>query len=252
MQFKSLPFECKVDMDARTFSGYASVFGNVDHGNDRVMKGAFKKTIRERFKGMKPSMVKVLWQHYQPLGLPTELYEDERGLGFTANVSKTPLGDEALTLMEDGVVSSMSFGYDVIKWDAEEVDGIDIRNLKELKLWEISPVTFGMNEETAIIAVSKMLEGAPIDSEAKSLLMLAARMGFKTVGEDDGNEINTGDLIAGFDERMKSLLADVEKFRALVESGQPGKPTVSKSNEPLMVSANMLAPLQNLFRITRT
>ena len=170
MQFKSMPLEVKVDMDHRTFEGYASTFGNVDLGNDRVKRGAYKKTIRERFK---KNLIKTLWQHYEPFGRVEALKEDEHGLLFKSFVSRTTLGDDGLELMRDGVVDRMSIGYETVKSKWIEKDGC--RELIELKLFEISPVTFAMNEEATINAVKSFLDKMPLDVESKSMMLAMAR-----------------------------------------------------------------------------
>ena len=249
---KAVKFDCKVDVDERTFSGWAAVFGNVDLGGDRILQGAFKKTIADRFAGKTPPMVKVLWQHYQPLGMPIELSEDDHGLKFKAQVSRTVLGDEALTLMDDGVISQMSFGYDPIVWEMVEEDGKEIRNLKELKLYEISPVTFPMNEDTAITAVQKMLAGAPISDEAKGLLLMAARLGVKTIGQEGSDdEKNAAELLGSLGERLRSLDADFAKLKALVEE-QPGEqPTVPNQPVKSITDDDALIQLLNPLRSLR-
>lgn len=180
MQIKSVPFECKVNADHRTFEGHAAVFGNVDEGGDRIKKGAFKKTLQERFpKGQ----IKTLWLHRDPLGMPTELREDDQGLFFRSTVSKTALGNDALELMHDGVVNQMSFGYDTVKSGMIMEDDEEIRELLELKLYEISPVLFPMNEATAITAVKQLIEVAPLPDNVKALLSLAARMGIDSISK---------------------------------------------------------------------
>jgi len=253
MLIKAVPFECKVDMDSRTISGYAAIFGNIDEGWDRISKGAFRKSISERFKKSKPSKVKLLWQHYMPLGMPTKLFEDSMGLGFEAKVSETPFGDECLTYMDDGVVSQMSFGYDVIKKEyIQEDDGREIRNLKELKLYEISPVTFPMNEETAITAVQKMVAGAPINDEAKSLLILAARMGIKTLGhteegDDESTELNE-ELIITLESKVGLLIEELKAVKALV---QPTDPKGLDTDKPLKVDGSLLNPFDELKKLFR-
>lgn len=144
MLFKSLPFEIKANTGKRTFEGYASKFNNVDLHNDVIVKGAFQKTISERFpKGM----IKVLWQHMDPIGMPKVLKEDDNGLYVEGQISKTTKGDEAIELMQDGVVDGMSIGYNVVK-DEEGTKGE--RLLKELKLFEVSIVTWGANPEAGI------------------------------------------------------------------------------------------------------
>lgn len=157
MQIKSFPFEAKVDLDKNEFEGYASTFGNRDLVGDIVERGAFAKTIQERFpKGM----VKVLWQHYDPMGVPKHMEEDSKGLYVVAKVSKTNENHDRLQLMKDGVVDRLSIGYDVVKREVDDSAKDRTVRLKELKLYEFSPVTFPANEEAVITGVKEMeLEG---------------------------------------------------------------------------------------------
>lgn len=149
MLTKNLGFEFKANSDKRTFEGYASTW-EIDLGLDKIEKGAFKKTIAERFP---KNDIKILWQHdyTKPIGLPTHMEEDSKGLFIQGRISKTALGDEAIELMKDGVVDKMSIGYDVVKDDISE-DG-QVRHLKELVLYEFSPVTFPMNTGADILSV---------------------------------------------------------------------------------------------------
>lgn len=151
MEIKSFPFEAKVDLEKYEFEGYASTFGNIDLVGDIVEKGAFKKTIQER---LPKNLIKVLWQHYDPMGVPKHMEEDSKGLYVVAKVSKTRENLDRLQLMKDGVVDRLSIGYEVIKREVEETeDGKQVRRLKELKLYEFSPVTFPANEEAVITRV---------------------------------------------------------------------------------------------------
>lgn len=150
MLTKNLAFEYKANEEKRTFEGYASTW-DIDLGFDKIEKGAFKKTILERFP---KKDIKILWQHNynEPIGLPTHMEEDSRGLYIVGKLTKNvQRANEALALMEDGVVDKMSIGYDVVKDDISE-DG-QIRHLKELILYEFSPVTFPMNTEADIVSV---------------------------------------------------------------------------------------------------
>jgi phage head maturation protease len=73
-QFKSLQFaNLKAEASGRSRAGIASVFGNVDAAGDRVMPGAFSKTISEGAK-----RAKHLWMHsweYPPIATIEELKE---------------------------------------------------------------------------------------------------------------------------------------------------------------------------------
>lgn len=158
METKALKFEdAEVDLDERMFRGYASTFGNRDEVGDIIESGAFRKTIKER--GPKGSnQIKVLWQHNEPLGIPIKMEEDEKGLYVEGKISKTRLGDEALELMRDGVVDKMSIGFSIPNGKAYWDDEDQVRRIKEVKLFEFSPVTFPANEMASITAV-KSIEG---------------------------------------------------------------------------------------------
>lgn len=164
MEYKALETYSKLMDDDRTVIGYASIFGNVDSYGDRVMPGAFKKTIKER-----TARVKHLWMH-DPFSPPTaaikslrEVGRDELpdvvlkaypdatgGLEVTREYLNTPRGNEILEGIKAGAIAEMSFGFDVMKWDNEDVkDGPGtVRNLKELRLWDTSDVTWGANAAT--------------------------------------------------------------------------------------------------------
>lgn len=148
-EVKALPFEVKIDADKRTLTGYASTFGNKDLVGDIVQPGAFAKTISER--GPNPNRngdIKVLWQHWDPIGRPLHLEEDSKGLYVEAYISNTTLGNDALALAQDGVIDKFSIGYDVIQ---DEYDpNTSSRLLKELKLYEFSLVTFPANESANV------------------------------------------------------------------------------------------------------
>ena len=80
LEFKSLFGEVKdVDTTGRRITGYLSAFGNKDHDEDIMEKGAFSKSINER-----KSDIFFLNQHNwaQPHGKFNVLKEDNFGLYF--------------------------------------------------------------------------------------------------------------------------------------------------------------------------
>ena len=154
MDFKAVKFETKALGDDR-FEGYASFFNNIDDYDDIIEKGAFRKTIAEN-----RNRIKVLWQHdtNEPIGIPEEMHEDDNGLYVKAKISMTDTGKKALTLIKDGVITEMSIGYDVVKDDYKMLGTKRVRMLKEVKLWEFSPVTFAANDKAKILKMRHLLE----------------------------------------------------------------------------------------------
>ena len=141
-----------VDIDARTFEGYASTWDK-DLVGDIIMPGAFTKSINEAFPAKR---IKVLWNHGEPIGMPIEMREDERGLFVKGKISKTSRGDEVLELMRDSVVDTMSIGF-TIPAGKSELSG-DVRIIREVRLMEFSPVTFAANPMAAITDVKRLGE----------------------------------------------------------------------------------------------
>lgn len=150
MQYKSMKFDIKA-IGENTIEGYCAFFNNIDSYGDIIEQGAFAKTIQEN-----RNRIKVLWQHEtdEPIGKPIDMFEDSKGLYVKAQISMTDVGRNAMVLMRDGVIDEMSIGYDVIK---DEYRGRN-RILKELRLWEFSPVTFAANEKAKITSAKNLNE----------------------------------------------------------------------------------------------
>lgn len=146
--FKQSPIGELLDADeyAGIVKGYGSYFGNKDSDNDIIMKGAYKKTIAEN-----GNRVKYLYQHnmMQPIGKMKEMYEDEKGLVFVAEIAKTQLGKDVVELMKSGVLTENSVG--IMPIQKENKNGY--REISEVKLYEISAVTLAANEEAKILDV---------------------------------------------------------------------------------------------------
>jgi HK97 family phage prohead protease len=151
MEHKALSFEIKKEPDADgVFEGYASTFGNIDNGMDVVARGAFMKSLGSR-------KVRMLWQHdmTQPIGVWDEIEETENGLYVKGRISSdVQRGREAMALMRMGALDSMSIGF-VTKRASQEGNG-SVRRLDEVDLYEISLVTFPMNEKATVTDVKSL------------------------------------------------------------------------------------------------
>ena len=153
--YKAAPLGELSDYDEKNsiVKGYGSYFGNKDSDNDVISKGAYQKTIKEN-----GNRVKYLYQHnmMQPIGKMNELYEDDKGLVFVAEIPKTQLGKDVIELMKSGVITENSVGILPI----QKEDKGDYRELKEVKLFEVSAVTLAANDQAKIMDVkgSKMID----------------------------------------------------------------------------------------------
>lgn len=172
------------------FEGYGAVFGNIDSYGDVIAKGAFKETIREaKATGQWPAM---LSQHggmglsaddMTPIGIWTDMEEDDKGLFMKGKLAPTARGTEMYTLMKmqpRPAISGLSIGYIPIKWKMRSTPDEPRRTLEQVKLIETSPVTFPANPKarvqsakniTGIRLAEKALRDAGFSaSEAKAIV----------------------------------------------------------------------------------
>lgn len=170
METKSLPSKV-MTIEDRDVTGISAVMGVVDAGNDVLFKGAFTKTISERLE-----RIRHLWMHDAhmpptatilelrevgrmelPLDMKDKWPQAKGGLLVKRRYLETERGNEILAGLkaDPPAITEMSFGYDAVKYDFEEIKPGDedsypimIRNLREVRLWDTSDVNWGMNEAT--------------------------------------------------------------------------------------------------------
>lgn len=231
---------CKMkinDLDDKgTFTGYASVFNNVDLGDDVMLPGAFKRTIKNS-----GGVIPILSSHDmdKEIGITQSLKEDDYGLEVKGKlyISDDPKMDlpearNKYIIMQNrkkvGKPMGQSIGYYTMKhrWDQEKPN---IRFLEEVRLHEISLVSIPMNE-LATVTDAKSLE-----NEIEKLFELA-----------ENYEL--------FDDRQKkSILEKVEKLNALLGTSavkDPDSATV-KSILELAEQVKSTAQFYQIKRLTR-
>jgi len=142
-----------------TVRGYAAVFGvpsdplGFGHFVERVKPGAFTKTLQE-------ADVVALWNHDENVVLgrtsagTLRLAEDDRGLAYEIDLDlDSPWGRSVFRAIERRDVTQSSFGFDVVKdsWEYPDDDAEPInRTLVEVRLWDVSPVTWPAYPQTEV------------------------------------------------------------------------------------------------------
>ncbi len=237
-EYKAIPyFELKVIEDQGIVEHLISVFGVEDMGGDIVHPGAFTKTISER-----AGMIRVLDAHsarsaLDVVGIPILLEEIGRaslpstvldkypeatgGLKATTQfLMNTREGKGIFDRIKAGAISEFSFAYDTLDSDpTEREDGSKIRNLRTLRLWEYSPVVFGMNPATAVI-------DAKSDDAVAAVFNISVRSP-ETFKEGELTSMAVGDGITRFSGLLKE--GDIEEVQSY--SFDKGKWTVVLARE---------------------
>ncbi len=186
------PFEYKFTEDggdpAGTFEGYGSVFNNEDEGGDVMLPGAFKRTLANHKRA--GTMPKMLLNHGSmglgamvgsdpmadlPIGKWKAMFEDGKGLevkGRLINLD-TERGKSIYGAMKEGELRGLSIGYRVKDFVRGTKPSEPRRQLKEVDLFEVSPVTFPMNTQAGVSTVKLSDRLSRQDGETGNHLGLA-------------------------------------------------------------------------------
>jgi len=134
-------------------TGYPVVFNSLSMDmwgfREKVAPGAFKKTLSEQ-----KDKIRALWNHdtgivMGRMGANLELSEDDKGLAMV--LSDPVMSDEQRQMMTRDFVNQMSFGFQAVRdqWEENRDEDTVTRTLLEVRLFEVSVVTFPASEETS-------------------------------------------------------------------------------------------------------
>lgn len=118
---------------------------------ERIDPGAFADSIKE-------DDIRALFNHdpNYVLGRNTAgtllLKEDKKGLHIEVDPPETQWAKDLMTSIKRNDIDQMSFGFQVIKeeWTAGDKGEQDMRTLKKVRLFDVSPVTFPAYEGTDV------------------------------------------------------------------------------------------------------
>ena len=141
-------------------SGYVNETGKQSHllgskkkFKETIQKGAFTRALK------KGNDIHFLAEHDENKILASTrngsltLKEDEKGLLMTAEISDTSYGRDYHTLIKDGILRNMSFGFSVDKDKWRKLnDGTYTRDISDLTLYEVSVVTNPSYPQSSISA----------------------------------------------------------------------------------------------------
>lgn len=194
----SVDFELRIEngqTDGMHFTGYAAVFNSDSEPLpfiERILPGAFKRSLKSR------NEIKLFMNHNMDKVLGStraktlKLVEDDKGLFAEAILPDTTDGRDLSVLMKRGDVNSMSFGFSVPQGgDNWSSDG-QTRELKEVRLHEVSIVTgfpayqatsanvrsldtlaqvLGMDADMLEFAIYKLEEGETLTDDQADLII---------------------------------------------------------------------------------
>lgn len=160
-EYKHLAHATKA-IDGRTVVGIVAVHGNVDEGGDKSWPGSFSDPAvdgRDRavflymHDPMQPPTAAINYvREVRASDLPPKVMayapDATGGVEVSRTYLDTPRGNEILTGLQAGAIHEMSYAYNAVQYDFEEIEGKTIRNLRKVEIFDYSDVAWGMNPAT--------------------------------------------------------------------------------------------------------
>ena len=144
-----LQLEIKELKEDGTLTGVASVYGVEDLGGDVIERGAFNKTLAEN------PIIPILWQHQtdEVIG-QGEVKEWQSKILLSGRLDlEDPTAQKAYRKLKNKLIKGLSVGFQTIKSTWQDVEGRMIRHIQELKLFEVSIVTFPMLPQAIVTRI---------------------------------------------------------------------------------------------------
>ncbi len=218
MRRKTFEVEVKAGGAEGEFVALASVFNNVDLVGDRMMPGAFSKTLADWRASGDPIPVVLSHQWDDPMAYvgkadPNDVTETDEGLVVRGQLdTNTAVGAQVYKLMKDRLLKAWSFGYTVPSGGEEFKDGAN--NVTQVDLIEVGPTLKGANPEARSLAV-KAAEQEPEETDSEE--EVPAEEPPPPRGEDEGREEPEGSVVKASD----PLKDEIDRTWLEVHAGIP-------------------------------
>lgn len=149
-----------VDTSKRTAVIAHAVYDNIDRAKDVSRRGMFTKSWAEY------KAIPLLIDHNKKktVGKVIDLYDDEKKAYTRAKLSESTAGNDALIMMDEGIITGSSFGFYAMKANRIEVKGQKVRELKEVLqtettiTQELTPINLAAGVVEVHKAAMEMLE----------------------------------------------------------------------------------------------
>jgi HK97 family phage prohead protease len=174
--------------DGMTFRGLAAPFNSTSEPLpfiETIKPGAFTRSLKSR------NEIKMFVNHDTSRVLASKragtlrLWESERGLEVEADLPDTTDGRDMAYLIRRGDIDSMSFGFSVPRGGDSWSDDGQQRELREVRLHEVSVVSFPANRDTVstVRSLDGLVDATGLEAEKLNAAITALEKG-ETLDDD--------------------------------------------------------------------
>jgi uncharacterized protein len=258
------------DSSGNTIEGFAARFNSLSvpmplaRGTfrEKIAPGAFANSLRS------DNDIYACRQHNPEKILGSvrtgtlQVWEDSTGLCFRCKLPDTSEGRDVATLVRDGLVDQMSFGFQVDgpdgdSWDDDDVDEngeqCTVRTLKRVKLLEVSCVTSGtaaypssscrpgVDHNNPSVAALRSLDylGLPQEVRSHTLAVKSNAVSELAATREELDSILSGDFGRRDQKKLDGVLAKISLLRESITPAEMRNMELSR----LQISAG---PLQRI------
>jgi len=148
-------------VESPKIEGYAATFGtvaNIANFREVIQSGAFTRTLADQ-----TQEIVALFNHNEDVILgrksagTLKLEQDDKGLRFSCSIPDTTAARDVYTNLKLGNIRECSFGFGIDDPDTDESwqkesDGTMLRTLKNVRLFDVSVVTYPAYSNTSAAA----------------------------------------------------------------------------------------------------
>lgn len=191
MEISRKTFEVKAlpEEGEGVFSGYASTYDR-DLYDDVIVKGAYAECLQNDFRGTGEG-IPIYWNHdystpMSLIGASLSAVEDEKGLAFIGKLDlDSPEGKRAYEHLKAGRVHQMSIGFipQETAWVKSDGDRYTHREIRKIKLFEVSLVTCAANQMAEVDEVKAIVAEAKAGRAISAANEEKIRAAYDALGE---------------------------------------------------------------------
>ena len=216
-------WEFRENSDGLSFTGYAAVFNQPSEPLpfiETIAPGAFSRSLKSR------NNIRMLLNHNAEKVLGStraktlRLSEDSTGLVAEADLPNTSVGRDLSVSMKRGDIDSMSFGFTVPRGGDDWNDDGSRRELREIRLHEVSVVTFPAYPQTSasVRAVDALADKTGADVDALSAALSTLETG-QPLTRDQADLLNSviGELTPPADVPAVDTTTELDDVKAALD-----------------------------------
>lgn len=224
MEKKSIQIQLKEDKPG-SFIARIAKLNVIDHDKDVTMPGAFQqgKTV------LISAYQHGSWMGELPVGKAVikEIKDEVIAEGeFNLNTASGKEHYEAIKFSAE--LQEWSYGFKPVEFEMGEQEGQEVRFLKKIEVFEISPVLKGAGKDTATLGIkAENKEGTPYAEQSEAVLaavtdLLARTKSLADLRRKDGRDLSTAnkEKILSLEKSLADLQAEVKTLLTVAEPKQ--------------------------------